>query len=213
MRIILLGAPGSGKGTQAENLTRDFGCPQISTGGLLRAAIREKTKIGKKVEKIMARGDLVSDEIVLGLIQQSLEDIDDQKGYLLDGYPRNINQAKSLNSVLKSMNRPLEHTVLIDVDNEILVKRLSGRRTCSMTGKTLNIYFSPKAEIDECLNSGGELIQRDDDNIESISKRIDVYREQTEPMIEFYRVTGILKVIDGQGLVEDVYKRLISEIN
>ena len=111
------------------------------------------------------------------------------------------------------MNRPLEHTVLIDVDNEILVKRLSGRRTCSMTGKTLNIYFSPKAEIDECLNSGGELIQRDDDNIESISKRIDVYREQTEPMIEFYRVTGILKVIDGQGSVEDVYKRLISEIN
>ena len=213
MRIILLGAPGSGKGTQAENLTRDFGCPQISTGGLLRTAIREKTKIGKKVEKIMARGDLVSDEIVLGLIQQSLEDIDDQKGYLLDGYPRNINQAKSLNSVLKSMNRPLEHTVLIDVDNEILVKRLSGRRTCSMTGKTLNIYFSPKAEIDECLNSGGELIQRDDDNIESISKRIDVYREQTEPMIEFYRVTGILKVIDGQGSVEDVYKRLVSEIN
>jgi adenylate kinase len=161
----------------------------------------------------MARGDLVSDEIVLGLIQQSLEDIDDQKGYLLDGYPRNINQAKSLNSVLKSMNRPLEHTVLIDVDNEILVKRLSGRRTCSMTGKTLNIYFSPKAEIDECLNSGGELIQRDDDNIESISKRIDVYREQTEPMIEFYRVSGLLKVIDGQGSVEDVYQRLVSEIN
>ncbi len=213
MRIILLGAPGSGKGTQAENLTRDFGCPQISTGGRLRTAIREKTKTGKKVEKIMARGDLVSDEIVLGLIQQSLEDIDDQKGYLLDGYPRNINQAKSLNSVLKSMNRPLEHTVLIDVDNEILVKRLSGRRTCSMTGKTLNIYFSPKAEIDECLNSGGELIQRDDDNIESISKRIDVYREQTEPMIEFYRVRGLLKVIDGQGSVEDVYQRLVSEIN
>ncbi len=140
MKIILLGAP-SGKGTQAENLMRDYGCPQISTGVLLRKAVAEKTEIGKKVEEIMARGDLVSDEIVLDLIKKSLEQIDDQKGFLLDGYPRNINQAKSLNSVLESIDRPLEHTVLIDVDAEILIKRLSGRRTCSLTGKTLNIYF------------------------------------------------------------------------
>ena len=116
MKIILLGAPGSGKGTQAENLMRDYGCPQISTGVLLRKAITEKTEIGKKVEEIMARGDLVSDEIVLDLIQRSLEQIDDQRGFLLDGYPRNINQAKSLNLVLESNDRPLEHTLLIDVD-------------------------------------------------------------------------------------------------
>ncbi len=213
MKIILLGAPGSGKGTQAENLMRDFDCPQISTGVLLRKAVTEKTEIGKKVEQIMARGELVSDEIVLDLIKKSLEQIDDNKGFLLDGYPRNINQAKSLNLVLESIDRPLEHTVLIDVDAEILIKRLSGRRTCSITGKTLNIYFSPKKEIDDCIASGGELIQRDDDNIESISKRIEVYGEQTEPMIEFYRESGILKVINGEGSIEEVYKRLLSQIN
>ena len=213
MKIILLGAPGSGKGTQAENLMRDYGCQQISTGVLLRKAIAEKTEIGKKVEEIMARGDLVSDEIVLDLIQRSLEQIDDQRGFLLDGYPRNINQAKSLNLVLESIDRPLEHTVLIDVDAEILIKRLSGRRTCSITGKTLNIYFSPKKEIDDCIASGGELIQRDDDNIESISKRIEVYGEQTEPMIEFYRESGILQVVNGEGSIEAVYKRLLSKIN
>ena len=161
----------------------------------------------------MARGDLVSDEIVLDLIQKSLEQIDDQIGFLLDGYPRNINQAKSLNLVLESIDRPLEHTVLIDVDAEILIKRLSGRRTCSITGKTLNIYFSPKNEIDDCIASGGELIQRDDDNIESISKRIEVYGEQTEPMIEFYRESGILQVVNGEGSIEEAYKRLLSKIN
>ena len=213
MKIILLGAPGSGKGTQAENLMRDYDCPQISTGVLLRKAVAEKTEIGKKVEEIMARGDLVSDEIVLDLIQKSLEQIDDQIGFLLDGYPRNINQAKSLNLVLESIDRPLEHTVLIDVDAEILIKRLSGRRTCSITGKTLNIYFSPKKDIDDCIASGGELIQRDDDNIESISKRIEVYSEQTEPMIEFYRESGILQVVNGEGSIEEVYKRLLSKIN
>ena len=213
MKIILLGAPGSGKGTQAEKLMRDYGCQQISTGVLLRKAIAEKTEIGKKVEEIMARGDLVSDEIVLDLIQKSLEQIDDQRGFLLDGYPRNIKQAKSLNLVLESIDRPLEHTVLIDVDAETLIKRLSGRRTCSITGKTLNIYFSPKKEIDDCIASGGELIQRDDDNIESISKRIEVYGEQTEPMIEFYRESGILQVVNGEGSIEAVYKRLLSKIN
>ena len=161
----------------------------------------------------MARGDLVSDEIVLDLIQKSLEQIDGQIGFLLDGYPRNINQAKSLNLVLESIDRPLEHTLLIDVDAEILIKRLSGRRTCSITGKTLNIYFSPKQEIDDCIASGGELIQRDDDNIESISKRIEVYGEQTEPMIEFYRESGILQVVNGEGSIEAVYKRLLSKIN
>ena len=142
MRIILLGAPGSGKGTQAENLMRDYGCPQISTGVLLREAVEQGTSIGKIVEEIMARGELVSDDIVLDLIASSLEDIENDKGYLLDGYPRNINQAKSLGILLDSIDRPLKHTILIDVDPEILIKRLSGRRTCSLTGKTLNIYFS-----------------------------------------------------------------------
>ena len=213
MRIILLGAPGSGKGTQAENLMHDYGCPQISTGVLLREAVEQGTSIGKIVEEIMARGELVSDDIVLDLIASSLEDIENDKGYLLDGYPRNINQAKSLGILLDSIDRPLQHTILIDVDPEILIKRLAGRRTCSLTGKTLNIYFSSQEELDDCTNSGGELIQRDDDHIESITKRIAVYKEQTEPMIQFYSELGILKVIDGEGTVDEVYSRLLSQVN
>ena len=150
-RIGITGAPGSGKGTQAENLMRDYGCPQISTGVLLRQAVEQGTTIGKRVEEIMARGELVSDGIVLDLIASSLEGIEDNKGYLLDGYPRNINQAQSLSVLLDSIDRPLQHTILIDVEPEILIKRLSGRRTCSLTGKTLNIYFSSQDELTECL--------------------------------------------------------------
>ena len=143
----------------------------------------------------------------------SLEDIENDKGYLLDGYPRNINQAKALGILLDSIDRPLQHTILIDVDPEVLTKRLSGRRTCSLTGKTLNIYFSSQEELDDCTNSGGELVQRDDDHIDSITKRIAVYKEQTEPMIQFYSEMGILKVIDGEGAVEEVYSRLLSQVN
>ena len=156
MRIILLGAPGSGKGTQAEKLMDDFGLPQISTGNLLRQAIADDTEIGKQAKEIMAAGNLVSDEIVLDLIRISLDSPSSQSGFVLDGYPRNITQAESLDVLLTSINQPLDHAVLIDVDSDTLTKRLSGRRMCSLTGKILNIYFSDQSEIDKCLNSGGE---------------------------------------------------------
>ncbi len=207
MRLILMGAPGSGKGTQAEKLMDDFGCRQISTGVLLRQAIESGSELGKKVQKIMSEGLLVSDNIVLDLIKNELSEIG-ESGFLLDGYPRNINQAKSLNDLLENIDKPLDYSILIDVPSEILIKRLSGRRTCSLTGKTLNIYFSSENEIDECLSKGGELLQREDDNEESITKRIEVYEEQTEPMIDFYRSTGLLHTIDGQGSVDYVYIRL-----
>ena len=202
-----MGAPGSGKGTQAEKLMDDFGCRQISTGVLLRQAIESGSELGKKVQKIMSEGLLVSDDIVLDLIKNELSEIA-EGGFLLDGYPRNINQAKSLNDLLENIDKPLDYSILIDVPSEILIKRLSGRRTCSLTGKTLNIYFSSENEIDECLSKGGELLQREDDNEESITKRIEVYEEQTEPMIDFYRSSGLLHIIDGQGSVDDVYIRL-----
>ena len=141
MRIILLGAPGSGKGTQAEKLMDDFGLPQISTGNLLRQAIADDTEIGKQAKEIMAAGNLVSDEIVLDLIRISLDSPSSQSGFVLDGYPRNIAQAESLDVLLTSINQPLDHAVLIDVDSDTLTKRLSGRRMCSLTGKILNIYF------------------------------------------------------------------------
>ena len=213
MRIILLGAPGSGKGTQAKKLMDDFGFPQISTGSLLRRAITDGTEIGKQAKAIMAAGDLVSDEIVLDLIRFSLDSPSSQSGFILDGYPRNINQAESLDDLLTSINQPLDHAVLIDVDANILVKRLSGRRMCSLTGKILNIYYSNQSEIDECLNAGGELIQRSDDNLESITNRINIYREQTEPLLEYYKSRGLLITVDGNGEINQVYKRVLRATN
>jgi len=213
MRIILLGAPGSGKGTQAEKLMDDFGLPQISTGNLLRQAIADDTKIGKQAKEIMAAGNLVSDEIVLDLIRISLDSPSNQSGFVLDGYPRNIAQAESLDVLLTSINQPLDHAVLIDVDSDTLTKRLSGRRMCSLTGKILNIYFSDQSEIDGCLSSGGEIIQRSDDNIESITNRINVYREQTEPLLKYYKSIGLLIIADGNGEIDEVYKRVLKLTN
>ena len=213
MRIILLGAPGSGKGTQAKKLMDDFGFPQISTGNLLRQAIADGTEIGKQAKAIMAAGDLVSDKIVLDLIRVSLDSPSSHSGFILDGYPRNIAQAESLDELLTSINQPLDHAVLIDVDSDTLVKRLSGRRMCSLTGKTLNIYYSNQSEIDECLSAGGELIQRSDDNIESITNRINVYREQTEPLLEYYKFRGLLIIADGNGNIDQVYKRVLKSTN
>mgnify|MGYP001397986885 CR=1 FL=1 len=213
MRIIFLGAPGSGKGTQAKKLMDDFGFPQISTGSLLRRAITDGTEIGKQAKAIMAAGDLVSDEIVLDLIRFSLDSPSSQSGFILDGYPRNINQAESLDDLLTSINQPLNHAVLIDVDANTLVKRLSGRRMCSLTGKILNIYYSNQSEIDECLNAGGELIQRSDDNLESITNRINIYREQTEPLLEYYKSRGLLITVDGNGEINQVYKRVLRATN
>ena len=213
MRLILMGAPGSGKGTQAEKLMDQFECRQISTGILLRQSIESGSDLGIRVQKIMSQGLLVSDEIVLDLIKSELLEINGES-FLLDGYPRNINQAEALDRLLTQIKKPLDFSILIDVPSEILIKRLSGRRTCSLTGKTLNIYFSKKDEINQCLSNGGELLQREDDNEESIIKRIEVYKEQTEPMIEFYKSSGLLQTINGEGSVEDVYsqlKRLIKQ--
>ena len=213
MRIILLGAPGSGKGTQAKKLMDDFGFPQISTGNLLRQAIADGTEIGKQAKAIMAAGNLVSDKIVLDLIRVSLDSPSSHSGFFLDGYPRNIAQAESLDELLTSINQPLDHAILIDVDSDTLVKRLSGRRMCSLTGKILNIYYSDQSEIDECLSAGGELIQRSDDNIESITNRINVYREQTEPLLEYYKFRGLLIIADGNGDIDQVYKRVLKSTN
>ena len=213
MRIILLGAPGSGKGTQAKKLMDDFGFPQISTGDLLRQAIADDTEIGKQAKAIMAAGDFVSDEIVLDLIRASLDRPSNDSGFILDGYPRNIAQAESLDTLLTLIKQPLDYSILIDVDSDTLVKRLSGRRMCSLTGRVLNIYFSDQSEIEECLNAGGELIQRSDDNIQSITNRIKIYREQTEPILEYYKSKGLLIVIDGNGEIDKVYDHILKSTN
>ena len=213
MRIAFLGAPGSGKGTQAKRLMADFSMLQISTGDLLRAAVESGSELGQRARTAMDAGELVSDEIVLGIIRDRLSRDDAESGFILDGFPRNIVQAKALESMLAELGKSLQAVVLLDVDFEILMKRLTGRRTCSVTGELLNIYFSPQSEIDACLEGGGELIQRADDNEQTIGSRLQVYREQTEPLVEFYRQKDLLHTVDGDGDIQDIYQRLTSALD
>jgi adenylate kinase len=212
MRIVFLGAPGSGKGTQAQRLTADFGMVQLSTGDLLREAVAKGTELGRKAKAAMDAGELVSDAIVLALIRDRLDAPDTRKGFILDGFPRNVAQAQALEPVLTAIGQKLDAVVLLDVDLDILMKRLTGRRTCSVTGKLLNIYFSPRAELEACLAAGGELIQRADDNEQTIGNRLRVYREQTEPLVKHYRGIGLLRVVNGEGAMEDVYARLTKAL-
>lgn len=210
MRMILFGAPGSGKGTQAKKLMQDRNIPQISTGDMLRAAVASGSDLGKQAQAIMDSGRLVSDDIMLGIISERLKEPDTANGFVLDGFPRTLKQANGLEDLLDKIGKPLDTAVLMDIDFDILMKRLTGRRTCSTTGKLLNIHFSPQQEIDECRKSGGELIQREDDNEETISERLGVYRRQTKPVVEYYCSRGKLKTIDADGSVDEVYKRLLN---
>jgi adenylate kinase len=212
MRIVLLGAPGSGKGTQAKKLMADRNIPQVSTGDMLREAVAEGTRFGLKAKAIMEAGELVPDDVVLGIISERLAQPDAQEGFILDGFPRTTQQALDLEELLDDMGTPLDTAVLMDVDFDILLKRLTGRRTCSLTGKLLNVYFSPQEELDACTNAGGELLQREDDNVETISNRLDVYRENTEPLIDFYRARGKLTTVEAEGPIDEVYERLVEAL-
>jgi adenylate kinase len=208
MRIVFLGAPGSGKGTQAKHLMDEFRMVQISTGDLLRGAVAAGTELGKKAQAAMDAGDLVSDDIVLGILRDRLGEGDTGHGFILDGFPRNLAQAEALDGVLAEVGQPLDAVVLLDVDPDVLMKRLTGRRTCSVTGKLLNIYFSSQTELDACVEAGGELLHRADDNEETISNRLRVYREQTEPLVARYRDMRLLQTVSGEGEIDAVYQRL-----
>lgn len=208
MRIVLLGAPGSGKGTQSQRLVKKYGAPQISSGDLLREAVARKTELGIKAKAAMDAGELVSDELVLALIRERLSRPDALKGFILDGFPRNIAQAKALESMLQRLGQPIENVVLMNVDPGILMKRLTGRRTCSKTGQVLNIYFSPKEQLEACTNAGGELLQRADDKEETIRNRLEVYAAQTQPLIEHYRGRGQLRIVDAEGEMDAISERL-----
>lgn len=212
MRIVLLGAPGSGKGTQAKKLMADRNIPQISTGDMLRAAIAAGTRFGQQAKEIVDSGELVSDDIMLGIISERLAESDTANGFILDGFPRTEKQALDLEELLDTMDQPLDAAILMDIDFDILLKRLTGRRTCSLTGKLLNIYFSSQEELDECLGAGGELIQRADDNEATIANRLEIYRKQTEPLVDFYRSRDKLKKVAAQGAIDEVYARLLDVI-
>lgn len=213
MRIVLIGAPGSGKGTQAKKLMAERNIPQVSTGDMLREAISAGTRFGLQAKETVESGNLVSDDIMLGIISERLTQPDAADGFILDGFPRTLNQALDLEDLLDQLGTPLNAVVLMDVDFDILMKRLTGRRTCSLTGKLLNIYFSSKDELDQCTNAGGELIQRKDDNEETIGNRLEVYRARTEPLVEYYRSRGKLKTIDAEGTIDEVHGRFLEAIS
>jgi adenylate kinase len=212
MRVVMLGAPGSGKGTQAQRIQKDYGFPQVSTGDLLRKAVADKTPLGLRAKKVMDLGELVSDDIVLGMIKGRIGAADAKRGFILDGFPRNTSQADSLDTLLATLELKLDSVVLMDVEFDILMKRLTGRRTCSKTGAVLNIYFSSPAELEACKKAGGELLQRKDDNEDTIRNRLQVYERETAPLIDYYTKRGLLKTIAATGDVDTVYSRLKSAL-
>ncbi|HEC96810.1 MAG TPA: adenylate kinase [Nitrospirae bacterium] len=210
MRIVLLGAPGAGKGTQAKKLVEKHGIPQISTGDILRKAVADGTTLGKEAKSYMDKGELVPDSVVIGLVKEKLTGDDCKKGFILDGFPRNTAQAEVLDKVLNETNIPLQVALCVDVDMDILMKRLTGRRTCRQCGQMYNIYFSSPQKEGVCDKCGGELYQRDDDKEETISRRLEVYEAQTAPLIEYYKNKGILKTVEGTGDIEEIFARICS---
>jgi adenylate kinase len=201
MRIVLLGAPGSGKGTQSQLLVKACGIPQISTGDLLREAVAKGTELGLRAKAAMNLGHLVDDATVLGMIRERLKLPDAAKGFILDGFPRNIAQAEALGTMLKELGTPLEAVVLMNLDLGVLFKRLTGRRICQDCGKVFNIYTSPP-------DAKHRVIQRPDDKEEVIGKRLDVYEAQTKPLIKYYETAGLLRVVDADADVDTVFKSI-----
>lgn len=213
MRIVLLGAPGSGKGTQAKLLVDKYHFPQISTGDLLRAAVQAGTPLGQQAKAAMDAGQLVSDDLVLAIIKERLAQADAKRGFILDGFPRNIPQAQSLDEMLEKIHQPLQLALLVEVDFDALLQRLTGRRTCKSCGAVFNVYTSPSKLDERCDRCGGDLSHRADDNEETISNRLKVYEAQTEPVIAFYRDQGKLRIVQGSGDIPDIFAAIDKTIN
>jgi len=207
MRIVLLGAPGSGKGTQAQRLMAKHGVPQVSSGDLLRDAVARGTELGKKAKAVMEAGQLVSDDIVLGLIRDRLSRPDAANGFILDGFPRNIDQANSLNDLLRQIGQPLDAVLLLDVSHATLMQRLAGRRICPKCGSVYNVSSMP-AGVTACPKDGAEVYQRPDDKEEVIAKRLEVYAQQTRPLIKHYTKLGLLRTVAGEGELDAVAERM-----
>lgn len=208
MRIVLLGAPGSGKGTQAKLLADKYKIPQVSTGDLLRAAVSSGSDLGRKAKSAMDSGQLVSDDIVLGIIQERLSKPDAKAGFVLDGFPRNIPQAQALDAMLARLGLPLQLALLVDVNNEVLMKRITGRRTCGQCGAIYNVYFSPPKSHGKCDKCAGAVTQRSDDNEDTVRKRLKVYEEQTAPLVSYYKAQGKLRTVRGIGGINDIFKNI-----
>jgi adenylate kinase len=210
MRLVLLGAPGAGKGTQAKMLIEKYKIPQISTGDILRKAVADGTPLGKEAKVIMDKGELVPDKIVLGLVEERVKQDDCKKGFILDGFPRNTAQAEALDKMLNAMGLPIDSALSVDVPKDDLMKRLTGRRTCKNCQQMYNVYYSPPKKDALCDKCGGELFQRGDDKEDTIKKRLDVYAAQTAPLIDYYNKKGILKSVMGVGNIDEIFNKVCA---
>ncbi len=210
MKIIMLGAPGAGKGTQAKKIAAKYGIPHISTGDIFRANIKGGTELGMKAKTFMDQGMLVPDEITIGMLMDRIHEADCAKGYVLDGFPRTIPQAESLTEALKGMNESIDYAVNVDVPDENIVNRMGGRRACVACGATYHIQFNAPKTEGICDTCGEKLVLRDDDKPETVQKRLNVYHEQTHPLIDYYEKAGVLKEVDGTKNMEEVFNDIVD---
>jgi len=204
--LILLGPPGAGKGTQAGRIVEEYGIPHISTGDILRGAVKNQTQMGLEAKKYMDAGELVPDSVVIGIVRDRLQEPDTAKGFLMDGFPRTIPQAEALDAALDGLGRAVTKTIVVLVDEEDLVRRLSGRRICRVCQTPFHVLFNPPKKEGVCDKCGGELYQRDDDSEATVRNRLEVYRSQTEPLIDYYDQAGLVARIDGAQSPEKVYE-------
>ncbi|GGB07748.1 adenylate kinase [Macrococcus hajekii] len=204
MNIILMGLPGAGKGTQASEIIKKYPIPHISTGDMFRAAIKNGTALGNEAKSFMDKGELVPDEVTIGIVKERLAEEDAKKGFLLDGFPRTVEQAEALNDILADAGRKIEAVINIEVQEEELMNRLTGRRICETCGTTYHLVFNPPKVEGICDIDGGKLYQREDDNPETVANRLSVNIKQTKPLLDFYRAQGVLKNIDGSRDIQDV---------
>ncbi|MBE0428929.1 MAG: adenylate kinase [Thermoleophilia bacterium] len=212
LNVILLGPPGAGKGTQAERIRDEFGLPHVSTGDMLREAVAKGTSLGLEAKGYMDAGDLVPDEVVIGIVVERLDEPDCKNGFLLDGFPRSLVQAQELDKALAASGRKIELALAMSVDDEELVQRLTGRRLCRECARPYHTVFKQPAAEDICDECGGELYQRSDDTEETVRNRLRVYRSETEPLIEYYQARGVLARIDGVGHPDEIYKRIADRL-
>ena len=210
MNIILMGLPGAGKGTQASEIVKKFPIPHISTGDMFRKAIKDETDLGKEAKSYMDRGELVPDEVTVGIVKERISEDDAKKGFLLDGFPRTIDQAESLSQIMSELDREIDAVINIEVPEEELMNRLTGRRICEKCGTTYHLVFNPPKVDGICDIDGGKLYQREDDNPETVSNRLNVNVKQSKPILEYYNEKGVLKNIDGAKDIDDVTKDVID---
>lgn len=205
MNLVLMGLPGAGKGTQAEKIVEKYHIPHISTGDMFRAAIKDGTELGLKAKSFIDKGELVPDEVTIGIVRERLSKPDCQKGFLLDGFPRTVAQAEALENMLSELERPIDYVINVDVDKDILLERLTGRRICTECGATYHLVFNPPSKEGVCDRCGGELYQRADDNEETVQNRLEVNLKQTQPLLSFYEDKGYLRNINGQQDIDKVF--------